>query len=158
MSPMISYSTDSMLASYYARKYWMSQRNFNDANSKLAKYDLIRDIIATFLRLDLSINKFGEFFFTAGTDWISVQFDCSDFFEWGCTDSEEITEENWPQIKEWLEELSEDFLDYEYLLGQLICARLRKQRPMPVWFRHHSRNETLRPDLFEYFYRITPEN
>lgn len=76
---------------------------------------------------------------------------CNDFFAWGCADAEEVTEENFPILKQSIEEVEaiafcdEKSIDEEeekdrskaYRYGGLLfCARVAKIRPQGAYYEH----------------------
>lgn len=59
---------------------------------------------------------------------------CSDLFEWGTADCEEITPDNFPELKRAVADVSA--IDrYSSWGPELFCARVRKMRPQGACYR-----------------------
>lgn len=69
-------------------------------------------------------------------DQIAIAANCSDFFDWGTADCEEITAENFPVLQQAVSDIasipgadpSDGFL--------LFCARVRNQRPQGAYYKY----------------------
>lgn len=62
---------------------------------------------------------------------------CSDFFFWGCSDSEEITSDNLPILKEAYQDMAELKLDRNFQEPNLLfCARIREMRPQGAYYKY----------------------
>lgn len=60
---------------------------------------------------------------------------CSDVFAWGCSDVEEVTEENVGLLEQTVSEGEERLGRYRaYLAFTLFVARVRKERPQDAWY------------------------
>jgi hypothetical protein len=62
---------------------------------------------------------------------IKVFVNCSDTFEWGTADLEEIKPEDIELLQQCLDDLKE--IDERYFLGELFAARKRNWRPAKFW-------------------------
>ncbi len=65
---------------------------------------------------------------------LSLFVKCSDFFYWGCADSEDLTSENIHLLEVAMEDTAKAGLDTDDGL-LLFCCRSRKLAPMKAWMR-----------------------
>lgn len=54
---------------------------------------------------------------------------CNDLFAWGCSDCEEITEENFPMLEQAFKDCCEAIGKHSFNYSDLWIARVRKMRP-----------------------------
>jgi hypothetical protein len=68
---------------------------------------------------------------------LNIYANCSDFFVWGCSDVEEITQEKLPILREVKKEMdSLSISDHEIEYGLLFCAKVRQMRPQGAYYKY----------------------
>lgn len=71
---------------------------------------------------------------------LKFHVDCSDMFDWGCSDSEELTPENFHILEESLRDV-DGIGCFHIYSTYLFACRIRKARPGPHWFLYKDKDE-----------------
>lgn len=119
------------------------------------RYPLMR-VLKAFADADARESLFWKF---EGDEGLKLFAFCSDTFEWGSADLEEITPEVIPVLEQTLEDLQGIDNAITHFLTELYACRIRKMRPMRAYYRmvRSTYPDAVVDKLFELFNACGPE-
>ena len=95
----------------------------------MTNQELIYEIVKLVSDYDVSLNSYFVFKNAAGEPFLSVN--CNDTFYYACADSEDVTVENFPLLKQTYADCKAADPDFGWIYADLVfAARCRKYRPL----------------------------